>query len=102
MFEYYANNQWDFDNANLLYLRKVINDTERKKYKIDGEGVDIMQYFEDCIRAARIYILKESEESIPSARRHMKMLVNFINFNSISIQFFNFYIFYILFSVCIT
>lgn len=35
--------------------------------------IDLVQYFEDCIRAARLYILKESEESIPAARRHMKM-----------------------------
>lgn len=105
VFEYYANNQWDFDNTNLLYLRSIINDIERKKYAIEDNSkyydpykkilqwiirnvcvfvcikfiiffctdIDLIQYFEDCIRAARLYILKESEESIPAARRHMKM-----------------------------
>lgn len=46
MFEYYANNQWDFDNANIRYLRTVVNDTERDRYKIDAEGLDMMKYFE--------------------------------------------------------
>lgn len=46
VFEYYANNQWDFDNSNLRYLRTVINDTERAKYKIDAEDLDMMKYFE--------------------------------------------------------
>lgn len=46
VFEYYANNQWDFDNANIRYLRTVVNDTERDRYKIDAEGLDMMKYFE--------------------------------------------------------
>lgn len=40
--------------------------------------INLHQYFEDCIRAARLYILNESEASIPAARRHMKMLVLFV------------------------
>lgn len=46
VFEYYANNQWDFDNSNLRYLRTVTNETERAKYKIDAEDLDMMKYFE--------------------------------------------------------
>lgn len=36
-------------------------------------GVDIPDYFEDCVRAARMYILKETDDTIPAAKRHMKM-----------------------------
>lgn len=75
VFEYYANNQWDFDNTNTHYIRSKLNSVEAKKYKIDGLGMDIMDYFEHCIRAARLHILKESDESIPAAKRHMKMWV---------------------------
>lgn len=46
VFEYYANNQWDFDNSNIKYLRTVVNETERARYKIDAEGLDMMKYFE--------------------------------------------------------
>lgn len=38
MFEYYANNQWDFDNANVLYLRTIVNDIEKEKYAIQDDG----------------------------------------------------------------
>lgn len=44
--EYYANNQWDFDNSNIRYLRTVINKAEAAKYKINAEGLDMMKYFE--------------------------------------------------------
>lgn len=40
VFEYYANNQWDFDNSNVLYLRTVINKTEEKKYSIEDKGIN--------------------------------------------------------------
>lgn len=57
VFEYYANNQWDFDNSNLRYLRTVINETERARYKIDAEGLDMMKYFEVSPRILRSWIL---------------------------------------------
>uniref|UniRef100_A0A182M294 Fatty acyl-CoA reductase n=1 Tax=Anopheles culicifacies TaxID=139723 RepID=A0A182M294_9DIPT len=74
VFEYYANNQWDFDNATVLYLRTIINEEEKVKFKIDAGGVEIQEYFENCIRAARWYILKETDDTIPAARRHMRVM----------------------------
>lgn len=35
------------------------------------------EYFEHCIHAARLYILKETDDTIPAARRHMKVYVSF-------------------------
>lgn len=37
VFEYYANNQWDFDNSNVLYMRTIINKTEAKRYAIEDK-----------------------------------------------------------------
>lgn len=73
VFEYYTNHVWDFDNANVLYLRAKLTEEETLKYKIDGHGVDIVEYFLNCVKAARLYILKETDDTIPAARRHMKM-----------------------------
>uniref|UniRef100_A0A336LR38 Fatty acyl-CoA reductase n=1 Tax=Culicoides sonorensis TaxID=179676 RepID=A0A336LR38_CULSO len=74
VFEYYTNHVWDFDNANVLYLRAKLNEEESEKYKIDGHGVDIVDYFLNCVKAARLYILKETDDTIPDARRHMKIM----------------------------
>lgn len=108
VFEYYANNQWDFDNSNVLYMRTIINKTEAVRYAIEDKRelnhlsdsillvthstfnwksvvrvflfvlflfteIDMYEYFEHCIHAARLYILKESDDTIPAARRHMKV-----------------------------
>nr|CAD7449193.1 unnamed protein product [Timema bartmani] len=74
VFEYYANNQWDFKNDHVHVLRKLMNPREKKAFKIDGEGLNIDSYFEDCISAARIYILNEPLDTLPAARRHMRMM----------------------------
>ncbi|KAL1139603.1 hypothetical protein AAG570_006585 [Ranatra chinensis] len=75
VFEYYANNQWEFKNDNIKELRRIMNQREAIEYKIDGMGMDIRNYFRDCILAARLYILKEMPETIPAARRHLRMYV---------------------------
>ncbi|XP_055536616.1 putative fatty acyl-CoA reductase CG5065 [Wyeomyia smithii] len=74
VFEYYANNQWDFDNANLVFLRTILNEEEKVKYKIDGEGVVVEEFFEACVWGARRFILKEPDDTLPAARRHMKIM----------------------------
>lgn len=73
VFEYYANNQWDFENKHADDIRAKLNSTEYKNYQIHGTDMDIDAYFEDCIRAARIYVLKESPETLPAARRHLRV-----------------------------
>lgn len=43
--EYYANNQWDFDNANILHLRTLINSVEKERYPIQDDGMSISVLF---------------------------------------------------------
>lgn len=73
VFEYYANNQWDFINTAIYEVREKLNSNEYKLYQVHGEDMDIDAYFEDCIRAARIYILNEPPETLPAARRHLRV-----------------------------
>lgn len=76
VFEYYANKQWDFKNKNAIELRKRLNEKEKTIFKIDCIGVDINAYIVHCIHAARLYILNEPPETLPAARRHMKVYVS--------------------------
>lgn len=36
-------------------------------------GVVINEYFENCIWGARRFILKETDDTLPAAKRHMKV-----------------------------
>lgn len=73
VFEYYANNQWDFNNEESLEAVNKLNPRERATYKLDGDGLNYHEYFTDCIVAARRYILKETDDTISAAKRHMNM-----------------------------
>lgn len=73
VFEYYANNQWDFCNDESLASRAAMNDCEKEIFKVDGVGLDLEEYFYNCTHAARLYMLKETDDTIPAARRHMKV-----------------------------
>lgn len=70
---YYANNQWDFSNEGILHLRSLLNDVEKINFKLDPEGLDIPHYVETCVLAARRYILKEPDSTLPRARKIMKV-----------------------------
>ncbi|XP_031825904.1 putative fatty acyl-CoA reductase CG5065 [Nomia melanderi] len=74
VFEYYANHQWDFDNSNMYKVRDRFNSVEYEKYQLHGNDLDIDGYFESCIRAARIFILNEQPETLPAARRHLRIM----------------------------
>lgn len=74
VFEYYANNQWDFDNTSGLEVRAKLNELEYKNYRLHGDDLDIEGYFEACVRAARVYILNEQPETLPAARRHLRIM----------------------------
>ncbi|KAF7404776.1 hypothetical protein HZH66_003682 [Vespula vulgaris] len=74
VFEYYANNQWDFINANIKEVRDKLNAREYNKYYMHGDDIDVYKYFETCVQAARIYILKELPETLPAARRHIRIM----------------------------
>lgn len=73
VFEYYANNVWNFDNSEVVKLRKLLNKKERLKYVIEKIDLDLIDYFTQCTLCARRLILKETDDTIPAARRHMKM-----------------------------
>lgn len=74
VFEYYANNQWDFINANIKEVTNKLNAKEYDTYYLHGNDMDTYKYFEDCVRAARIYILNEPAETLPAARRHITIM----------------------------
>jgi fatty acyl-CoA reductase len=72
--EYYANNQWDFDNKHAIIIRARMNKYELTKFKVDAKNVDIYKYFENCILGGRRYLLKQTDDMLPAARRMMLVM----------------------------
>lgn len=72
--EYYANNQWDFDNKHAIIIRDRMNEVELKKYKVDAKNVDIYKFFEYASLGGRRYILNQPDDMLPQARRMMQVM----------------------------
>lgn len=73
MFEYYTTKAWNFSNEKMLNVGTKMNAKEKSYYRIDGEGLDVKAYFIDCIMGVRRNNLKETDDMIPAAKRHLKM-----------------------------
>lgn len=74
--DYYTNNNWEFMNTNLISIVDLMNETELNKYYFDIHGFNrerVEKLIGDSIRGARKYILKESDETLPLARKRMRM-----------------------------
>ncbi|XP_065172746.1 fatty acyl-CoA reductase 1-like [Atheta coriaria] len=71
--KFYNGKQWDFSNKESRTAIDSLNLYEKQKYNFHITKFDYKEYFRDCTLCARRYILKESDESIPRARKHMKM-----------------------------
>lgn len=70
--EYYANNQWDFDNRVQGIFRDRLNDLEEDRYKVNSKGISPIQIFTDSALGCRRYVLKTPDSMLPQARREMK------------------------------
>lgn len=74
LLEHYANNLWVFKKANIDEIRNKMNPTEKELYRISKDGFDMDEYFYNVIHGARLYILKEMDDTLPAAKRHMKIM----------------------------
>lgn len=77
MIEYYTTKAWDFDTSNLLLIRKELNAREKETYILHSDNIDLDDYLEKAALFARRYILKETDDMLPAAKRNMKMWVDF-------------------------
>ncbi|XP_063697921.1 putative fatty acyl-CoA reductase CG8306 [Culicoides brevitarsis] len=73
-FQYFLTRSWDFDNTNLRSLEAKLTVAEREKFKMSHKKAEFEGYFYNCIRAGRFYVLKETDDTISSARRHLKIM----------------------------
>ncbi|XP_055380127.1 fatty acyl-CoA reductase 1 isoform X2 [Condylostylus longicornis] len=94
VFEYYANRTWKFDNGEAVKIRREMNKIERQKYVIEKFELDLVKYFENCTLCARRYILKEPDDTIPAARKHMRIMYVIDKFCKIAFIIFLLYMLY--------
>lgn len=70
--EYYAMNQWDFDNKIQIAFRERLNDFEEDRYKVNSRGISYQQILTDAALGCRRYVLKTPDHMLPAAFAEMR------------------------------
>jgi len=68
--EYFAVNEWKWEQNNVSQLRAEISDTESKLFYFDVSLINWENYLEDYIKGTRQYFFKEDLSTLEQARKH--------------------------------
>lgn len=67
--QYYTVRDWVFKNENFRKLHEDMNAVDKEKFNCDLKQIVFQEYLQNYILGTRQYLLKESPESIPKARK---------------------------------
>jgi hypothetical protein len=68
---YFTTKSWVFKNDKLLQMRTQVPDCDAMHFDVDGvENADHREYFKNALLGAKLYLLKEGADTLPSARTH--------------------------------
>ncbi|KAJ8916622.1 hypothetical protein NQ315_000267 [Exocentrus adspersus] len=71
---YFALNQWRFDNENVRALAKTLSDDDRKQFCFDVVEIDWETYIENYVLGIRRFLFKKDNSTLPKARQQVKRL----------------------------
>lgn len=67
--QYFTTRLWVFRNDNFKKLREGMSDVDKEKFNCDLASIDWDEFLQNYVLGARHYLLKETPESIPQARK---------------------------------
>jgi len=72
--KYFTHNEWTFKSDNLIALWSQLNPIDQKEFNFDMASIDWPEMAKKCYLGNRRFLLKETEDTIPSARKRMHRL----------------------------
>lgn len=72
--QYYTTKIWVFKNDKLENLPQKLSPRDRERFDLTVDQINWEKYLHDMIMGVRVYLLKESPETIPQARRILRRL----------------------------
>lgn len=70
---YFCNNEWKFENNNTAALWEELSPTDKKLFPFNVSNLDWEDYFDKFILGSRVHLLQDPIETLPQARRKLKM-----------------------------
>jgi len=72
--KYFSHNEWTFKSDNLIALWSQLNPTDQKEFNFNMASIDWPEMANSCYFGNRRFLLKETEDTIPFARKRMQRL----------------------------
>lgn len=69
--EHFTTHEWKFSSNNVRKLYKQLSEQDKVTFNFDVKQIRWPEYMDDFVKGVRLYILKQSPDSIPSAKRHL-------------------------------
>ncbi len=74
---FFIQNQWTFKSDNLINLYDKMTDSDKNEFNFDMKSIDWKAMANVSYFGNRRYLLKESDDNIPLAKKRMKRLGSF-------------------------
>jgi fatty acyl-CoA reductase len=74
LLSYFSMDSWSFEQDNVLELWDQMGKEDKKMFKFSMEDVDWVKYGQDSTLGARMYLLKETPDTIPKAKKKLKIM----------------------------
>ncbi|KAJ3618770.1 hypothetical protein MTP99_005583 [Tenebrio molitor] len=74
LLSYFSMGSWSFEQDNVLELWDQMGKEDKKMFKFSMEDVDWVKYGRDSTLGARMYLLKETPDTIPKAKKKLKIM----------------------------
>ncbi|CAH1381643.1 unnamed protein product [Tenebrio molitor] len=74
LISYFSMRSWSFEQDNVLELWDQMGKEDKKRFKFSMEDTDWVKYARDSISGARMYLLKETLDTIPKGKKKLKIM----------------------------
>jgi fatty acyl-CoA reductase len=74
LISYFAIRRWSFEQDNVLELWDQMRNEDKKMFNFNMEDTDWVKYNRDSILGLRMYLLKETLDTIPKGKKKLKIL----------------------------
>ncbi|KAJ3619069.1 hypothetical protein MTP99_005856 [Tenebrio molitor] len=74
LISYFAIRRWSFEQDNVLELWDQMGNEDKKMFNFNMEDTDWVKYNRDSILGLRMYLLKETLDTIPKGKKKLKIL----------------------------
>nr|CAB3244724.1 fatty acyl-CoA reductase 1 [Phallusia mammillata] len=72
--QFFLMNEWRWEGTSVAKLQAEMTKEDKKRFNFDARTIDWLQYMQHYGRGAKKYLMKETLQGYPAARRHLQRL----------------------------